>query len=52
MIDAAENLDEALIVEYWGQSVPPEGRIAEWLNMADAEAEDWTPSESLFLGHD
>ena len=52
MIWAAENLDEALIAEYWGQAVPPEGRIAEWLNMADAEVEDWVPSESLFLDHD
>lgn len=49
MKKAALEMDDALFVEYWGESVPPEERIARWLVKADAIARDWVPSESLFL---
>jgi len=43
-------MDDALFVEYWGESVTPEKRIAHWLEKADKYAKDWKPSTSLFLG--
>lgn len=49
MLAAAGRLEDALFVEYWDESVPPEERIERWLQKADALARDWTPSESLFL---
>lgn len=49
IVAAAYRLDDALFVEYWGRSVPPEKRISEWLVQADAFARDWIPSASLFL---
>lgn len=49
MIAAALRMDDALFVEYWGESVPPEKRIKRWLEKADAVARDWVPSKSLFL---
>lgn len=49
LIEAALNMDDALFVEYWGQSVNPENRITEWLKKADEIATDWVPSQSLFL---
>ena len=49
MKKAALEMDDALFVEYWGESVPPEERIAHWLAKADAIARDWVPSKSLFL---
>lgn len=49
MKKAALEMDDALFVEYWGESVPPEERIARWLAKADAIAHDWVPSKSLFL---
>lgn len=48
MRQAALEMDDAIFVEYWGESVPPEKRIARWLEKADAVARDWKPSESLF----
>ncbi len=48
MRQAALEMDDAIFVEYWGESVPPENRIARWLEKADAVARDWKPSESLF----
>lgn len=45
---AAEELEDALFAEYWGVSVPPEQRIAKWLELADQHATDWKPSEELF----
>ena len=45
---AAATLDNALFVEYWGASVPPEKRIEEWLERADKHAETWKPSDALF----
>ena len=49
IIHAALTMDDALFVEYWGESVPPEKRIEKWLEKADALAQDWIPSKSLFL---
>lgn len=47
--EAAMRMDDALFVEYWGVSIPPNQRIREWLRRADSHAKDWTPSEVLFL---
>lgn len=49
MTKAAREMDDALFVEYWGESVPPEERIMRWLAKADTIARDWVPSKSLFL---
>lgn len=49
MLAAADRLEDALFVEYWGESVPKEKRIARWLEKADALASGWTPSKVLFL---
>lgn len=49
MKEAALRMDDALFIEYWGESVAPEKRIARWLEKADELAKDWTPSKSLFL---
>ena len=46
---AALEMDDAIFVEYWGESVPPEQRISRWLEKADELARDWKPSESLFV---
>jgi hypothetical protein len=48
MRQAARTMDDALFVEYWGESVPPERRITRWLEKTDALARDWRPSRSLF----
>lgn len=45
---AATQLEDALFVEYWGESVKPEERIAKWLIRADGFATDWKPSAVLF----
>lgn len=50
--EVAPNMDDALFVEYWGVSVPPDQRIAEWLKRADNYANGWTPSKELFLDDD
>lgn len=49
MEKAALRMDDALFVEYWGESVPPEQRIRRWLDKADELATEWVPSRSLFL---
>lgn len=49
MRDAALRMDDALFVEYWGESVSPKLRIKRWLEKADEFATGWTPSKSLFL---
>jgi hypothetical protein len=49
MREAALRMDDALFVEYWGESVAPEKRIARWLEKADEYAKNWKPSASLFL---
>jgi hypothetical protein len=45
---AALRMDDALFVEYWGESVAPLFRIQRWLEKADAIAKNWKPSLSLF----
>lgn len=49
MVTASLEMEDALFVEYWGESVRPEQRIQRWLEKADAIAKDWVPSKSLFL---
>ena len=50
MLDAAERLDDALFVEYWGEGCQPSKRIERWLALADGYARNagWKPSNSLF----
>ena len=50
MREAALKMDDALFVEYWGESIAPEKRIARWLEKADGYAKDWKPSDSLMKG--
>ena len=45
---AALDMSDALFVEYWGKSVPPEKRISHWLKLADKVATGWKPSKCLF----
>jgi hypothetical protein len=47
---AAERLEDALFVEYWGESVDKSARIAQWLVRADGHAIGWKPSRDLFGG--
>lgn len=49
MKKAALEMDDAIFVEYWGESVPPDRRIKRWLEKADELAKGWKPSEKLFL---
>jgi len=49
IIQASLTMDDALFIEYWGESVPSKLRIKKWLEKADALAQDWIPSKSLFL---
>lgn len=46
---AASQLEDALFVEYWGESVKPNKRIREWLRRADELASGWVPSDVLFV---
>ena len=48
MREAAQTMDDALFVEYWGESVLPEERIERWLQKADEAADGWKPSATLF----
>lgn len=50
MRKAALDMDDAIFVEYWGEHVPRDMRIARWLEKADEMAKDWTPSACLFTG--
>jgi hypothetical protein len=49
MLEAANRMEDALFIEYWGESVPPNKRIEKWLMLADQYASNWTPSKVLFL---
>lgn len=49
MRQAAQNLEDALFLEYWETCPPREQRLLRWLELADALAEGWRPSEHLFL---
>jgi hypothetical protein len=46
--DEALRMEDALFVEYWGESVPQMFRIQRWLELADHYAVGWVPSEVLF----
>jgi len=48
MSEAAKEMDDALFVEYWGESVKPRDRIRKWLEKADSIAVGWKPSQALF----
>lgn len=50
MIDAARYLDDALFVEYWGESCEPGNRIKRWQELADdhARGTGWRPSAEMF----
>lgn len=48
MRKAAQEMDDAIFVEYWGEHVPRDMRIARWLEKADELARDWIPSACLF----
>ena len=49
MVDAAQRLDDALFVEYWGEGCEPSERIERWLVRADEYARGtWKPSDALF----
>lgn len=50
MHSAAERLNSAVFIEYWGHDVAVGRRIDEWLRQADALARDWRPSDVLFQG--
>ena len=45
---AAQELEDALFVEYWGFSAKVSQRIKKWLELADKCATDWKPSKELF----
>jgi hypothetical protein len=49
MASAALEMDDALFLEYWGESVLPDKRIARWLDKADDIAQGWIPSKELFI---
>lgn len=49
IIEAANRLEDALFIEYWGESIPNEERLGRWLLKADELARDWIPSKSLFI---
>ena len=56
MREAANYLEAKLFQEYWGDEVitaidinSPLARIRYWLQQADYFAQEWTPSEYLFL---
>jgi len=48
MLAAADRLEEALYVEYWGRAIPKSERIDAWLKRADELAVTWKPSDFLF----
>lgn len=48
MVRAAAEMEDALFVEYWGESVKPKDRIRKWLEKADEIAVGWKPSAVLF----
>lgn len=51
MIAAADRLEDAVLIEYWGEAVPRGKRIQWWLKKADELARGWKPSKSLFLNN-
>jgi hypothetical protein len=51
MLKVSLEMEDALFVEYWGESIPPQKRIKRWLEKADALAQGWVPSKSLFVNN-
>lgn len=54
MYEAFDYLEDALFIEYWGESIPKNKRIELWLAKADAYMSEWSdiaPSEILFTNH-
>lgn len=49
MLSASLRMEDALFVEYWGETVSPAERVNKWLERADKFAVDWIPSQELFL---
>jgi len=49
MILAAQNLEDSLFQEYWGENIPANERINRWLELADKFAIGWIPSRELFI---
>lgn len=49
MLAASLRMEDALFVEYWGESVLPNARINKWLIRADKFAKGWIPSQELFV---
>ncbi len=56
MINAASYLEDKLFFEYWGEDISkkidvhsPNERIKYWLSRADDYAQEWKPSDYLFL---
>lgn len=51
IFEAANRLEDAVFVEYWGEEVPKDDRISRWLEKADELAHEWIPSQSMFLDY-
>lgn len=49
MVNATKTIEDALFLEYWGEECPQSHRIRRWLELADSYADEWTPSEHIFL---
>ncbi len=47
IVAAAQRLDDALFVEYWGESCAPEYRLRRWLELADHYRPDNPPSDYI-----
>lgn len=52
LLQALQNLEDKLILEYWGESVHLNKRKAYWLQKLDDFADGWTPSQHLFSKRD
>ena len=48
LLEALQNLEDKLILEYWGEIVHLNKRKAFWLQKLDDFADGWIPSQHLF----
>jgi hypothetical protein len=48
LLKALSSIEDKLIIEYWGEYVPPGKRQAVWLQKLDDFADGWVPSQNLF----
>ena len=48
LLKALSSIEDKLIIEYWGENVPPGKRQAVWLQKLDDFADGWVPSQNLF----